>query len=112
MTKEDFQHVGKIHQSLSTDQYPSKIVEGNEKLIEAAYGGGNTDGGGRIWKAVERPALPYPDGQDRTKSGSEETPWHALAAVKRLESPKELTGSAGKGCDQRSDPVVKGGSGK
>ena len=87
MTKEDFQHIGKVYESRHVGQYINKIVEENEKLIGDRPDDG-TNGQEGNWRTVERSGPTSSNGQYRAKSGNMETPWHALGAVKLIESCK------------------------
>lgn len=108
MTKQDFQHVGKVHHSLSLDQHPDKILERKEQLVTAAPHGQHNGEGGN-WQQVERPALKC---ADQSKSTRMDTPWHALAAVECLDRSKERPGPVVRSCGRVSDLVVEKGSGK
>lgn len=111
MTKEEFQHIGKVHHSLCQDQYPAKIVENNHNLIGTPPDVRSESKEGNL-QDVGRPTLTCLSGQHQAKCETAATPWHALAAVARLENSKERTGPVASRDDRGSDLVVERGNGK
>ena len=111
MTKEEFQHIGKVHHSLCKDQYRPKIVEDNHNLVGTPPGGRSESKEGNL-QYVGRPTLTCFSDEHRAKSETAAIPWHALAAVERLEDSKEGTGPVASLDDRGSGLVVEKGNGK
>ncbi|KIW91285.1 uncharacterized protein Z519_08181 [Cladophialophora bantiana CBS 173.52] len=83
MTKEDLLRMGKHLQIIDVAQYPAQIAEGNAQLVNHPLNGSSPEEAEK-WKHIERARMN--DGEIR--SAKDDTPWHAIAAVKK-EVPKK-----------------------
>ncbi|KAJ9615830.1 hypothetical protein H2200_001907 [Cladophialophora chaetospira] len=92
MTKEDFQHMDKHLPITNGTKYPTQIFEENEQLVSRSVDRPSHDKAEK-WKHIERAANSH--GQKKSTKG--DSPWHALAEVKKEEAPKTHVGWASGG---------------
>lgn len=84
MTKEDLQHMGEQHQIIDGAPCSAQITEGDGQLVNRPLDSPSPKEAEK-WKRIERAAMNH----GQKKSTEADTPWHALAAVKREEASKK-----------------------